>query len=225
VEANYDWNPVAESRFLKAIELDPAYAPAHDWYSTWLTSIGRFADAIRESECAQKLEPLSLIVRAHAAWPYYYSRRYSEAVDRIREVLELEPGFRVRSNLCAAYTGAGSVPEAIAECEKAVALSPDPFSLSALGRALAVAGRRTEALGVLARLEQQARNRHVSGYRLAVVYTAVEESGRAFGALESAVTERDPSLIYFKADPSFDALRTDRRYSTLIDRIRSVSSR
>jgi TolB-like protein/DNA-binding winged helix-turn-helix (wHTH) protein/tetratricopeptide (TPR) repeat protein len=225
VEGDYDWDPAAERLFLKSIQLDPSYATAHDWYSAWLTSRGRFADAIRESERAQELEPLSWIVRLHAAWPYYYSRRYPEAVNGLRKALELEPGFGARTNLCAAYTGARLLAEAIAECERAAELTPDPFALAALGRALAVAGRRAEALGVLARLEQHAKDRYVSGYRLAMLYTAVGKSDRAFLALESALAEREPSLIYLNADPSFDTLRTDPRYSTLIDRIRPVGGR
>lgn len=161
---------------------------------------------------------MSLIVRLHAAWPYYYSRRYPEAVDRFRKVLELEPGFGARAGLCAAHIGAGSLAEALAEGEKATALNPGPVSLAALAYALAVARRHNEAMEVIGRLEQQAKNRYLS-YRLAIAYAAVGERDRAFLALESAVAEREPSLIYLSADPRFDTLRGDPRYSTLVRKI------
>ena len=218
VEHCYDWNPAAESEYLEAIRLDPGYATAHDWYSIWLTSRGRIAEAFRESARALELDPLSLIIRLHAAWPYYYSRRYPEAVDRFRKVLELEPSFGARAGLCAAHIGAGSLAEGLAECEKATAMNPGPVSLGALAHALAVAGRHHEAMEVIGRLEQQVKNKFLS-YRLAIAYAAVGERDRAFLALESAVAEREPSLIYLSAEPRFDSLRGDPRYSTLVSKI------
>jgi len=62
---NYDWDwQTAEKEFRRAIELNPNYATAHHWYAEHLSWQGRFDDALRESERARQLDPLSLIIAA-----------------------------------------------------------------------------------------------------------------------------------------------------------------
>jgi len=63
ITENYDWDwQTAEKEFRRAIELDPNYATAHHWYAEHLTWLGRFPEALRESERARQLDPLSLII-------------------------------------------------------------------------------------------------------------------------------------------------------------------
>jgi tetratricopeptide (TPR) repeat protein len=46
VNYTYDWNfTVAEREFRRAVELDPNYATAHQWYSNYLCAMGRLAEA------------------------------------------------------------------------------------------------------------------------------------------------------------------------------------
>jgi len=42
---------------------------------------------------------------------------------------------------------------------------------------------------------------------------------RALEWLERAYAERDPSVIYLKVAPEFDALHSDRRFQTLVRRL------
>ena len=50
-----------EREFQRAIELNPSYATAHQWYGVALGSMGRLEEAIAESKRALELDPLSLI--------------------------------------------------------------------------------------------------------------------------------------------------------------------
>ena len=64
---DWDW-PAAEREFTKGISLDANSALAHDQYAGYLSTLGRFADAIAEARRAQGLDPLSPIVNSHLGW-------------------------------------------------------------------------------------------------------------------------------------------------------------
>src|SRR5262249_27781272 len=58
----YDWDWAgAESEFRRAIDINPGYATAHQWYAEYLRLMGRQEEAIVESQRALQLDPLSLI--------------------------------------------------------------------------------------------------------------------------------------------------------------------
>jgi TolB-like protein/Tfp pilus assembly protein PilF len=61
VELYYEWDWAgAEKSFRRAIELNPNYAPAYQWYSHLLMSGGRTSDAISAAKRAAEIDPLSL---------------------------------------------------------------------------------------------------------------------------------------------------------------------
>jgi Tfp pilus assembly protein PilF len=73
---NYDWDwNASEKEYRRAIELNPNYATAHQWYAENLMWRGRLDEALRESEIARRLDPLSLIIATDQAEIYYYSRQ------------------------------------------------------------------------------------------------------------------------------------------------------
>ena len=51
----------AEEDLLKAIELNPNCATAHQWYALVLSATGREEEALRERELAEELDPLALV--------------------------------------------------------------------------------------------------------------------------------------------------------------------
>ena len=63
---NGDWVG-ADREFRRALELDINYAPAHHWYSIYLSVQGRREQAIAEAEKAYELDPLSAVVGANLA--------------------------------------------------------------------------------------------------------------------------------------------------------------
>jgi Tfp pilus assembly protein PilF len=68
IAQNYDWDwRTAEKEYRRALQLDPDYATAHQWYAECLGFPGRFDEAFVESESARKLDPLSLIIAADNA--------------------------------------------------------------------------------------------------------------------------------------------------------------
>jgi Tfp pilus assembly protein PilF len=56
----YDWDVAnVESEYLQAINLNPSYASAHQWYAEYLMINQRPAEAEVELQKARELDPLS----------------------------------------------------------------------------------------------------------------------------------------------------------------------
>src|SRR5262249_49541439 len=72
----YDWDwSGAEKEFQRALELNPRYAVAHQWYGEYSMLMGRRDKAIEEVKYALQLEPLSLVLNFELALVYYLAGR------------------------------------------------------------------------------------------------------------------------------------------------------
>ena len=208
-----------EREFQEAIKLKPSYAPAHQWYSSYLVAVERFDEAIAEAKRAQELEPLSLIASSHLGWIYYLAGQNDRAIEQCKKILDLDPSFfPARRYLGLAYEQKGMYREAIAEFEKGVKLSGSPLMLALLGHAYAASGKTAEARQVLSDLQQLQSQRYVSPYTVAAIYAGLGEQDQAFKWLDKAYEERDIWLMNLKVDPVFSRVRQNRRFADLLVR-------
>jgi DNA-binding winged helix-turn-helix (wHTH) protein/TolB-like protein len=219
IEHRWDWaREEAERDFQLAIKSKPGYAPAHQWYSSYLVAMGRFDEAIAEAKRAEELEPLSFISNSHLGWILYLAGRYDEAIEHCKRLLDVDPNFfPARRYLGLAYEQKGMYSEAIDQFQRGVKLSGSPLMLSLLGHAYAVSGKKSEARGILVELDQQ-KQRYVSPYTIATIYAGLGEKDQAFKWLEKAFEDRDIWLMNLKVDPLFAGLRSDQRFEGLIQR-------
>jgi Flp pilus assembly protein TadD len=89
-------------------------------------------------------------------------------------------------------------------------------SLSALGYAYAMTGRRAEAQKVLDQLSELSKREYVRAGCMAMVYLGLGEKEKVFEWLQKAYDERSFQLIF---DPVFDPLRSDPRFQDLLRRM------
>ena len=82
-----------------------------------------------------------------------------------------------------------------------------------------MAGRRAEALNLLSELEERSKRSYVPSYDVAIVYVGLGDNEGAFAWLEKAYEERCSRLIWLKAEPLFEPLRSDPRFGDLLRRI------
>jgi Tfp pilus assembly protein PilF len=76
VKHRFDWDFAgAEKEFKRALELNPNYATAHQWYAFYFASIGKFTEAIEEMRRAQEFDPLSLEINADLGLMLSYARQ------------------------------------------------------------------------------------------------------------------------------------------------------
>jgi tetratricopeptide (TPR) repeat protein len=213
--------PGADKELRRAIELNPNYPAAHQFYADYLKAMGRFDEALREMRRALELDPVSLAINTGLGHVLYLSRQYDRAIEQYRAALALDPSF-VQAHLWFGrpYLEKGLYDEAIAELRQAVELSKgSTISLAVLGHAYASAGRTSEAREVLRQLEERAKATYLPSYWIALIYTGLRETGTALTWLERAADERSSWLVWIKVEPRFDPLRSDPRFETLLRRL------
>ena len=217
----YDWDwDAAEESFKKSIELNPAYASAHQWYGWHHTVMERFDDAIEAMRRARLEDPLSLIINDHLGLCLALAGRHDDAIEQLRETQSLNPAYALaHQRLGSVYLRLGDLDKAIEEYRQAVEKSDGRVAVGRLGLAYGRSGREEEALGVLARLNDDAAHRYLSPLEVALVHTGLDHTDRAFESLERAYEDRTSDLVRFNLYPWSDAMRSDPRFAHLKERI------
>jgi TolB-like protein/Flp pilus assembly protein TadD len=227
-----DW-PEAEKEFKQALRLNPSYAAAHDWFAIYLMAKGCTEEALASIRSAQELDPLSLIINTDVACALYYARQFDDSIRQCRWVLETEPNFvTAHFRIGLAYEQLGRYEEAVQAFQNVTALSTDDTKAetvaafkggadarASMAHTYALSGHCEEALSILAELEAQAARAYIPPHDLAMVYSALGETDKAFEWLKIAYQERFSLLILLELDPRFDNLRADPRFTTLLSRI------
>jgi len=77
----------SERHFVRAVELDPDYPTAYQWYSEILAATGRRAEAVQAARKAESLDP-TYIIRYQVVRTLYLTGRYEEAVLKAEEVVQ-----------------------------------------------------------------------------------------------------------------------------------------
>ena len=222
IRLNYDWDWAgAEREFKRAIELDPNYANAHHWYSHYLMAMSRPEESLAESKRTLELDQLDLVMNIHLGWHYIYAHQYDLAIAQFRKTLEMDPNYGLTHwYLGQAYALKGMYAEAETELRKAKDLLQQNVAVEAdLGYAYAASGKGGEAKKAIDELKQSSKQRYISSYYLALIYTGLGEKDSAFEWLENAYRERSDLLIYLKVDPRLDSLRSDARFADLMRRV------
>ncbi len=223
VTATQDWDWAgAEREHQRAIDLDRKYATGHHWYAaSCLAPLGRLDEALDEILLAQSLDPVSSIIARDVAMIHYYRRDFEMALEQCDHTIELNPHF------APAYWLLGLIQahrrdfdESIAALQRAVHLSPQtPRMHGALGRTLALSGRRRPALQVLRKLESHATDRYISPLEFAWIQLALGDLEVGFRWLSKACEDRSFDLISAKVDQRFDPLRNDDRFAAILKQL------
>lgn len=214
------WND-AESAFRRSIQLRPDYSIAHQRYALHLAWMGRTDTALEEARTAERLDPLSPLTSATVGWVNYYAQHFDEAISQLEGTLEMEPGFATaRTALARARLLAGDVTGSVADHRRAVTDSAEaPSSIALLSLAHARAGRMDDARTTAERVAELATQRYVSPYYLAIPEIGLGNTERALDQLEAGLAEHAAQMIYLRAEPIVDPLRSHPRFLELLRRL------
>ena len=188
--------------------------------------MARHEEAIRAAQRAQEIDPVSLRANSHVALAFYRAGQYDDAIEQSQNTLELNPDlFTAHVIFGLSLVQKRMYGEAIAELQKArVVTGSSPDSIGLLGYGYGMAGMKREARDALKELDQLSRhNRYVSPFCKVMVYIGLGEKDRAFEWLERAYEERIWHLGVLAADPMFDPLRSDPRFTDLVRRMNLTS--
>jgi TolB-like protein/Flp pilus assembly protein TadD len=209
---HYDWEG-AEGRFLQAIELSPAYATVHLWYSLALSVLGRHEEALAAARRALQLDPLSVIINQNMGQVLRWAGEYDAAISQYERTLELSSDFPPTwSWLAESLLRARRYDEA----------------RSALARHFEMTGGAAETAHRLVDLvvEYDSTGRPgtitpeieaalASRGRLFDFYSLAGQRERTLDDLELAYERRDSGILLLK-DSAYDFLRDDPRFITLM---------
>jgi len=220
VKAFYDYDfPGAETEFKRGVELDPGLASAHQWRGYFWVAMGKQEEALAELTKARDLDPLSDTVGLLLSVSYLFSRQYDQAIEQARKMIEAEPDFWWGHFLLGwAETETGRYGEAIKALDRATQLDASPYPLAYLGYANARSGKKDRAQEALQELELKSHQLYVPRYQIAAVYTGLGEKDKALESLQQAFGNREEIITFLKVDPTWDTLRSDPRFQTILHR-------
>lgn len=218
----YDWDwASAGQEFRRAIELDPRYATAHQWYAFLLCALGATGESLVEGHTAIELDPGSVSARRSLGWAYLYARRYEQARYHLERAITMNPNaeetFRV---LGVTLSLEGKHVDAERVLRETVTMpGAGTYTSASLGYALARAGRRDEALVLLAELEAHAAIGYVSPVAFATILLGLGDVERAIDWSERAYDDRRGWLAYVNVNPLMDPMRGHPRFEALVRRM------
>jgi TolB-like protein/DNA-binding winged helix-turn-helix (wHTH) protein/Flp pilus assembly protein TadD len=214
----------AEAEYKRAIELSPNNAAAHIQFATWLLCQGRAEEAVAWSRRAVLLDPLGA-TGTFMGYILFEARRYDEAILRMRNVLALHPDDAAAHWYLGFALIANNQPaEAIPVLEEAVALTDrGPGAIGVLIRAYAHAGRRADALKLLAELRKRDQAGYVPTGAFVNAYLGLGDNEQALVWLERGCQEQSNIMQFLKVHPYFDPIRGDPRFKDLVRRVGLLS--
>ncbi len=221
---DYDWE-TAEKEFRRAIQLNPEYATAHQWYAEYLSWQGRFDEAFAESERARQLDPMSLIIANDLGSIFYYSRQYDRTIQQCQAVLKMDPGASdnfgsTRSFIILSYVQEGKFREAMDEQEREFGPSQHPWLWAMRAYIYGRWGKKQEFQRALKEFQRRAPQLSEPTPAELFAYLGGPDKNEILGILEKAYKERSPALTNLKVDPKYDSLRSEPRFQELLRRMR-----
>jgi DNA-binding winged helix-turn-helix (wHTH) protein/Flp pilus assembly protein TadD len=218
---NQDWDwQAAEKEYRRAIELNTDYPTAHHWYAEHLMWRGRFDEALRESERARQLDPLSLIIAADHGAILYFSRDYDRAMEQFLTVLRKDPKFSRSGMIVYAYVEKGMFAQALAHVKTWRRFYGEgPWYWSLLTYIYGRAGQPGQARRQLEKLEKISKEEQIDPVTMLWAHLGMGNKEEALADLERAYSEHFSILTTLKVEPAFDPLRSDPRFQDLLHRV------
>lgn len=218
----WDWDWAAgEVQFKRALELNPGDPEIHHMYAHYLSAMGRFPEALAESQRLLELDPLSPASRNHMGWHYFRAHEFDQAIEQYKLVLAIDPNFaEAHRQLAEAYAVKGRFDESVAEMNRRFVLIGRNDEVPVLEKAYSSFGWKGYWGKRLELLLQRSKHSFVSPSGLAFTYVQLSENSHALDWLERAYREHDHDLVYLRVDPEWDRLRAELRFQELLRRMR-----
>jgi len=216
----YDWNWTdAEKEYKRALELNPGYPLAHQWYGGYLERTGHINEAISERNLALELDPLSAITIFELGQNFLFARNYDQALAQFQRCLELDPIFpAAHQYLPVLFAKKGMYEEALAKIREA----PDGAGLNRTGvpgYVYAVSGHISDAKKELEELKRLRKTEYITAVSLAYVCAGLGEKDEALSWLEKGFEERAFQMQFLNVDPRLDNIRDDPRFKELVRKV------
>jgi serine/threonine-protein kinase len=218
----YEWDWAgAEREYQRAIELNPGDPECVAMYAQLLSHVRRFDESIAMARQAVQLDPVSTERHRMLAQVLYFARRYDDVIEQCHRTLELNPHYWLAYFFLAlAQAYAGQFEEALKAVDRMRSLAPgEPYCEGLAGSMLARAGKRDEAARIAADLIERRSGTYFPAMPISWIYNGLGETDQVFKWLDIAHEERDSLLCTLNVTPTFDRLRSDPRFTALLQKM------
>jgi len=224
-----DWRD-AERELLRAIELNPNNAAAHQGYAYFLDAAGRLEEGMREYVRAQELDPGN----DHLASALYSRRQFDGLIELERDAFARDPARSVYDSavshrtLMVAYARVGRYKESIEEFRQALISYGYDGLAEDLRRGYARGGYQGALREWLKGVQKQKPN-FPFHWVAAYVHTELGDRDAALAWLPRMKDETnwyggdtrvEPNLVTLRIEPMWDPLRSDPRFEDLVRRVK-----
>jgi serine/threonine protein kinase/tetratricopeptide (TPR) repeat protein len=212
---------VAESEFLRCLELNPGYTQGRCWYGLiyvqWVS--GRLEDGVAEARRALEADPLSAYATAILGLTLGVAGQADESIEAARLAVERDPeALLTRWTLGNCCHWGERFEEAVAAFEAAAALSGRHiYTIGNLAMTYADWGRTSEARALHQEMEARQARDYVPRSLLALTAAAAGEQDRAVDLAREGYDAREPVLLLFARNfPDYRRLRDDPRFDEIL---------
>lgn len=219
---NQDWNwELSERHFKRAIELNPNYVNARQWYALLLSTLGRLDEAEAQIEKALEIDPLSRVVLENKL-AVILNRSDTKSITHLSQrIAEMQNDESAKlRGLAIASSRIGDDVRTVATAEQLKRLRNGKTDSKSLDARLAVAyqrlGRNERSRRLLSALEESFPKDAYVAYHLAMAYADLGNNAKAIELLELCLRARDDRLLWIKVEPRFVPLRDDPRFQAII---------
>ena len=180
--------------------------------------MGRYDEAIRETDRAVVLDPISPVSHVSRAMILFRARRYEEAIRAGKLVLDLNPNHvNALWWLGVSYAGKRDFPKAVEALRKAANLNRGSLFRAYLGYVYGVSGEKAKALESLEEIGMLSKQGYVPPVDFALVYAGLGDADSTMEWLEKAVLARETRIELTSV--YYDRIRSDPRFEELSRRL------
>jgi TolB-like protein/tetratricopeptide (TPR) repeat protein len=214
----------AERELARAIEINPSYPTARQWYGEHLAKTGRGEAGVAQLREAVALDPLSAVAHGNLGLVLHLAGHDDAAVAQLHRTHEMDPSLPFPLVLLhKIHLARGRVDEAVAAGRRWAELSglADPAAIETLARATMHPDARPAAVRVLREWEQLSVPPWVD---IAFYSALMEMPERALRAMEQGYRARDPMMTTIGSWWWAESLRADPRLGRIILDMRLVTT-
>jgi tetratricopeptide (TPR) repeat protein len=211
---------MGEREFQRALELNPNYAEAHQWYATALMTLGRFHDSLAQIDTAQELAPSSRSILSDKGLILFFSGQPEEALRLLTKIETAEPGFvSPHRNLASVYLARQDYANYLMESRYAAELSHDTHALAAISAGeggLAAGGAQGMLESLLAVQKKLYLQGRAPAYELAKTCALLGRKREAIEYLKVVYAQHDYLILISRIDPALGNLHDEAAYRDLV---------
>lgn len=211
-----DWDLAdARSAFTQALALSPNEPKSLHGYMIYLRVQGEITEALQVATKLARLSPHNVHERAERAKCLYDARLYEDAINEVRSIQVLEPGFHSLYE-SRAYFRLGRFEDSY---RARIAFYKSAGSEFDAVRAAAIQGWEEGGYESMLQALLHHQEPEFPESDRYWNHAQVGELDKAFSDLETLAKNRSPWFVGIRPNPNFDVVRLDRRFDTLLERV------